>query len=98
MMEKEVKKKIEEMLVGMNCPKDFKCTQGGFERLCKAREFGIESHLECLEEDPSECPFAFSFGYCLEEDPSECPFAFSFGYRHMCQCPLRVYIAKKLKK
>jgi hypothetical protein len=81
MMKKEVRKKIEEMLAGMDCPKDFKCTQSGFERLCKARDFGIESYLVCLEENPSECPFAFAF-----------------GFNHMCQCPLRVYIAKKLKK
>ena len=35
---------------------------------------------------------------CLEENPPDCTFALSFGYRHMCQCPLRVYLAKKLKR
>ena len=35
---------------------------------------------------------------CLEENPWECVFSLSFGYSHLCRCPLRIYIAKKLKK
>jgi hypothetical protein len=35
--------------------------------------------------------------YCLEEDAAWCRFATSFGHRHMCRCPLRVYLAKNLK-
>lgn len=35
---------------------------------------------------------------CLEEEPTNCNFATPFGYSHFCQCPLRVYIAKKIKK
>ena len=35
---------------------------------------------------------------CMEVNPQECPFSVAFGYSHFCQCPLRVYIAKKLKK
>ena len=35
---------------------------------------------------------------CMEVNPQECLFSVSFGYSHLCQCPLRVYIAKKLKK
>lgn len=35
---------------------------------------------------------------CLEEDPSACPFSLHFGARHYCECPLRVYIAVKMKK
>jgi hypothetical protein len=35
---------------------------------------------------------------CMEVYPQKCPFSFSFGYSHLCQCPLRVYIARKLKK
>ena len=34
---------------------------------------------------------------CLEDRPSACTFALPFGYGHFCQCPLRVYLAKKLK-
>ena len=35
---------------------------------------------------------------CLEENPTECVFSLSFGYSYLCKCPLRVYIAKVLKK
>jgi len=39
-----------------------------------------------------------SFLKCLEENPQECKFSLSFGYSYLCQCPLRIYIVKKLKK
>jgi hypothetical protein len=35
---------------------------------------------------------------CLEEDPTACPFSLHFGTRYYCECPLRVYIALKMKK
>ena len=35
---------------------------------------------------------------CMEVYPKKCPFSFAFGHSHLCQCPLRLYIAKKLKK
>ncbi len=35
---------------------------------------------------------------CLEEKPEECTFSMLMGSSHMCQCPLRVYICKKLGK
>jgi len=75
----EHKRQIEEIIGGMKCPRDFKCCEGGFANVCKAKDIGIESFLECLEENPQTCKFALSF-----------------GYSYLCQCPLRVYIAKKL--
>ena len=36
-----------------------------------------------------------SFLVCLEDDPSECKFSIPFGDAYFCECPLRVYIAKK---
>ena len=39
-----------------------------------------------------------SFLKCLEENPRECVFSLSFGYSYLCTCPLRIYIARKLKK
>jgi hypothetical protein len=38
-----------------------------------------------------------SFLECLDKE-KDCKFAFSFGQGHLCKCPLRVYIAKELKK
>jgi hypothetical protein len=39
-----------------------------------------------------------SFLECLEKKPTSCQFSVPFGLMHLCQCPLRVYLYKKLKK
>ncbi len=80
-MQQDSDKQIEEIIGQMKCPKDFRCWKSGLEVLCKARDIGQESFLECLEENPQECKFSLSF-----------------GYSYFCQCPLRVYIAKELKR
>lgn len=80
-MKDEDRKKIEEIMAGMQCSMNFKCAESGFKHLCSAKDMGLKSYL-----------------YCLEENPSACPFALSFGYTHYCECPLRVYLAKKLNK
>lgn len=38
------------------------------------------------------------FLVCHEENPLACSFAMTFGKRHLCQCPLRGYLSKVLKK
>jgi hypothetical protein len=82
LMNEEEKKKIEEIIDGLKCPKDFRCAQSGFDRLCKARDIGLKSLLLCFDEKPATCKFALSF-----------------GSRHFfCECPLRVYLATKLKR
>ena len=35
---------------------------------------------------------------CMEEDPKRCSFSVPLGVASLCQCSLRIYIAKKLKK
>ena len=35
---------------------------------------------------------------CLSKHPGDCEYAFAFGDSYFCKCPLRVYIAKNLKK
>jgi len=35
---------------------------------------------------------------CLEDNPQSCKFALPFGYSWNCNCPLRIYIMKKLKQ
>jgi len=80
-MEQNIERGIKEIIGGMKCPKDFKCYKSGLKNLCKARYMGIEAILECLEENPEECPFSFLF-----------------WETYFCECPLRVYIFKKLKK
>lgn len=39
-----------------------------------------------------------TFLICLEDDPKGCVFAIPYGRGHFCHCPLRIYIAKELKK
>ncbi len=35
---------------------------------------------------------------CLEPNPSDCTFVLSLNDSYVCECPLRVYIKKKLNK
>ena len=39
-----------------------------------------------------------SYLHCLEEDPRNCLFLLTAPHTNYCECPLRVYISKKLKK
>ena len=39
-----------------------------------------------------------SYVQCLEENVFACQFSVRFGSINFCSCPLRVYIAKDLKK
>jgi hypothetical protein len=77
----EDRRRIEEIIGKMACPKGFRCADSGFENLCKARDFGVESYLDCLDEKRSLCRFALPFADI-----------------YLCQCPLRVYLAKKLRR
>lgn len=79
--DEKVIQEIEKIMATMDCPKSFKCYKCGLKKLCKSKDFGMESFLECLEKNPHKCPFAVPFGNSF-----------------MCQCPLRIYIAKKLNK
>ena len=66
-MEGEHKRKIEELMGGINCPKEFSCCQSDFDNLCKARDIGMQSYLECLEENPRDCTFSLGYAdsyYC----------------------------------
>jgi hypothetical protein len=60
--DKQVSKKIKEIIGHMQCPKDFKCASSGFDKLCKAKDCGMDHYLECLEDNPSPCKFVILFG------------------------------------
>ena len=77
----EDRRRIEEIIGKMTCPKGFRCAESGFEDLCKARDFGVDSYLDCLDENQPRCLFALPFADI-----------------HLCQCPLRVFLAKKLQR
>jgi hypothetical protein len=57
--------KIEKILKG--CPPDCKCHGRGVENLCKAKDIGLDTFVECMEAKPFECTYAISYGrtsYC----------------------------------
>jgi hypothetical protein len=78
---KDHKNEIEEIIGQMQCAKDFQCYKSEFKILSKTKDIGLESYLQCLEENV--------FG---------CQFSVRFGGNYFCECPLRVYIAKEMKK
>lgn len=80
-MTDDERQQIEEIIGSMACPKGFRCAESGFKNLCKARDIGVESYLDCLDEGRSLCKFALPFADI-----------------YLCQCPLRVFLAKRLKK
>jgi len=61
-MDDDVRRKIDEIMAGMDCPKHFRCAESGFERLCRAQDIKLDEHLICLEERPDRCVFAVPFG------------------------------------
>jgi hypothetical protein len=81
-MDEKHKEEITEIINGLQCPKDFVCYTSGLKRLCRAEDIGLNTYIVCLEKNPQACNF----------------FAVIFGDKHLCQCPLRVYIAKRMSK
>lgn len=66
-------------------------------------EFNCPKNFRCYESGFEALCRARDIGMekfleCLEEEPDKCQFSYPDGERHFCFCPLRVYIAKKLKK
>ena len=58
----EQRQEIEKIAGTIDCPKDFGCYKSGSKKLCKARDFGMERYLYCLEDEPQDCNFSLSFG------------------------------------
>ena len=80
-MERAIQEHMEEMITGLQCPKEFSCYTSGLKDLCKAKDIGLESFVACLIDDPLQCKFSIHFGGIF-----------------FCQCKVRVYITKKLRK
>jgi hypothetical protein len=73
---------INQIIAGIECPKDFACCQSGFEEMCKVKDIGLEDYFECSEE-VTKLPL--------------CTFSLSYGYSYLCRCPLRIYLARNLR-
>jgi hypothetical protein len=64
-METEHTQEIQEII--RECSPGCKCHGQEYGELCKARDIGLETFVECLDERPFECPYAISYGrisYC----------------------------------
>ena len=59
-MEEIHKIALREISENVYCPKLLQCYTTGLEILCKANDIGLQSLIECLEEDPDKCPFTLS--------------------------------------
>jgi hypothetical protein len=59
----EHKARIEEIIRGMECPRDFKCYKSGFEDIPKAEIFNEGELVECLEKNSPPCILSFGFGF-----------------------------------
>jgi len=58
----------------------------------KCAACGFEHLCKARDTDIENCLI------CLDAAPGQCPFAVPMGKRHLCYCPLRVYLAKELGK
>jgi len=73
---------IKNIIADMQCPKNFRCIEKEFKDICKAEDIGLDQHVVCKEKNASICIFSIHVKF----------------KSYVCKCPLRVYIAKNLKK
>ena len=83
-MEPQQKKRIEAIIKGMECEKDFICYKSNFKELCKCKNPGHGIPLNCLKDN--------------YHGKTSCKFKKSFSVGYLCTCPLRIYIARNLEK
>jgi len=60
-MKEDDRKKIEEIIGQLSCPKNFKCAASSFDNLCKAKDIGIDTHLLCQDSSSFWCRFSLKF-------------------------------------
>ncbi len=59
-IKEEHRKELQKIIRDVYCPKLLQCYHSRLQILCKAREIGLQSLVECLEEYPDKCPFSLS--------------------------------------
>ena len=60
-MQQDIHSKIDQLRDSIKCQKDFSCINSNFKQMGKARDLGLNSFIECMEE-PNSCTFDFSYG------------------------------------
>ncbi len=63
-------KLLKELAANIDCRKGLICYKSGFRKLCKAKDIGEETFLECLDDDATDCVFSSSYG---DSHFCECP-------------------------
>ena len=81
-MDKEFRQKIEPIKMQMQCPDPSSWVNNENEPLCKARDSGLETFIECMAAKRYDM----------------CGFNLPFSSIHLCRCPPRVFLLKKLGK
>ena len=77
-------RKIEEIMAGMDCPRNFEPCKSGTEVPCKSRLLADGAVVDCTE---AECP-----------NVVDCKYRMAFGFGHLCNCLVRNYVARELRK
>jgi hypothetical protein len=57
--------KLEKIIGGLNCPRDFSFYKSGLHSLTKKEQAGTESIFVCLEENPQACTFSHFLNNCF---------------------------------
>lgn len=57
----ELGTKMEEIIEGMDCEKDFRCCDENFAKVHKAKNIGINSFLECLDKKSTKVSILLAF-------------------------------------
>ncbi|MES0364102.1 MAG: hypothetical protein ABUK14_09155 [Desulfobacteria bacterium] len=58
---------LQEITRDLSCPKGFQCYKSGFQDLCKVRDVGMQTFVECHEQYSEDCTFSLSlygWNYC----------------------------------
>lgn len=80
-MKKEIQKReIDRIMSGMECRRNFECCNRGTEAPCNGKSLAGGAIVDCSE---TEC-----------EHKDDCTFRMMFGFGHICNCPVRKYIAR----
>jgi hypothetical protein len=62
-MEQAYAQQIEEAMPGLKLLDHCKFYKPGVGFTCNATDVGLDSYLECLEEDSCRCPFSVAYAY-----------------------------------
>jgi hypothetical protein len=66
-MDRDLKKELKKIIGEIQCSRELCCMDTGFDRLCKTKDVGLKTYLECLEKEAPTCPFSVPYGsayYC----------------------------------